>query len=374
MRAAVAAVAVSVMGIVGAVAWGQASGMQEGLRPVTPRGPLEHDEQETIDLFKQAAPSVVFINVKAVREQRINMFMVRPNVVNGAGSGFVWDEQGHIVTNYHVVAEAERSRESELQVVFSDGQGFDAKVVGTAPDQDLAVIKVDAPPERLRPIAVGESEDLQVGQRVLAIGNPFGLDQTLTTGIISALGRTIESLSGKEIRNVIQTDAAINPGNSGGPLLDSAGRLIGVNTAIRSPSGASAGIGFAVPVDTVNEVVSDLVEPGRTPRATLGIVRAEPWVEQRLQIRRGVLIADVAENSGAAKAGLRPTMIRENRRGRYIELGDVIVGMDGQPVNNFFELRQALRDYKPGDTVRLSIVRNSEEFEVPVQLGGRPIE
>lgn len=373
MKTGAMALVIALAGI-GGVAWGQASAAREGLRPVMPRGPLAHDEQETIDLFKQAAPSVVFINVKALREQRINMFMVRPNVVSGAGSGFVWDEAGHIVTNYHVVAELENSRKSELQVVFSDGQGYDATVVGTAPDQDLAVIKVEAPVERLRPISIGESADLQVGQRVLAIGNPFGLDQTLTTGIISALGRTIESLSGKEIRNVIQTDAAINPGNSGGPLLDSAGRLIGINAAIRSPSGGSAGIGFAVPVDTVNEVVSDLIEPGRTPRAALGIIRAEPWLEQRLEIRRGVLIADVAANSGAAKAGLRPTMLRENRRGRYIEVGDVIVGVDGQQVNNFFELRQALREYKPGDTVRVSILRNSEEVEVPVQLGGKQLE
>lgn len=346
----------------------------EGLRPVTPRGPLERDEQETIDLFKDAAPSVVFINIKAVRDQRVSPFMVRPTVVSGSGSGFVWDEEGHVVTNYHVVAEAESSRRAELQVVFADGQGFDATVVGAAPDQDLAVIKVDAPIERLKPIAIGESADLQVGQRVLAIGNPFGLDQTLTTGVISALGRTIESLSGKEIRNVIQTDAAINPGNSGGPLLDSAGRLIGVNTAIRSPSGASAGIGFAVPVDTVNEVVSDLIEPGRAPRVALGIVRAEPWLEQRLGIRRGVLIADVSPDSGAAKAGLRPTMVRETRRGRYVEVGDVIVAIDGTPVNNFFELRQALREYKPDDVVRVTFIRDGEELEIPVKLTSRQVE
>lgn len=221
-------------------------------RAITPRGDLAQDEQTTIDLFRNASPSVVYITTVALRTDRysLNLF----EIPRGTGSGFVWDDEGHIITNFHVIRGASAAR-----VTLADHTTWEARPAGTAPHQDLAMLHINAPRHRLRPLAIGTSSGLQVGQKVFAIGNPFGLDQTLTTGIISALGREITSGTGRTIRGVIQTDAAINPGNSGGPLLDSAGRLIGVNTAIYSPSGSSAGIGFAVPVDTVNQVASQLL-------------------------------------------------------------------------------------------------------------------
>jgi S1-C subfamily serine protease len=259
-------------------------------------------------------------------------------------------------------------------VVFSDGSAVDATVVGFDADQDVAVLKVESTSRMLQPIPLGTSSDLRVGQRVYAIGNPFGLDQTLTTGIISALRRSITSMSGKDIFNVIQTDAAINPGNSGGPLLDSAGRLIGVNTAIRSPSGVSAGIGFAVPVDTINEVVTELINPSMRPDATLGIVRADPRDEKSLGIRRGVLIAQVQEGSGAQLAGLRGTAFRRTRRGTEVRVGDVIVGINDRMVNNFFDLRRALQQFEPGQVVEVSVQRGETVERVNVKLGGRQPE
>ncbi|HQY89734.1 MAG TPA: trypsin-like peptidase domain-containing protein, partial [Tepidisphaeraceae bacterium] len=225
-------------------------------RDVTLRGPLAGDELRTIELFKTASPSVVFITT---RREQVNPFTQNVNEVPaGTGSGFVWDDQGHIVTNFHVIRGS-----SSFVVTLSDQSSYEAKFIGAAPTNDLAVLKIDAPVEKLTPLLLGSSHDLQVGQSVFAIGNPFGLDSTLTIGIVSALGRSIQSPAGVTIEEVIQTDAAINPGNSGGPLMDSAGRLVGVNTAIASPSGASAGIGFAVPVDTVNRVVPQLISSGR---------------------------------------------------------------------------------------------------------------
>ncbi|MBL8745779.1 MAG: trypsin-like peptidase domain-containing protein, partial [Phycisphaerae bacterium] len=292
-----------------------------GVRPVTPRGPLEADERETIDLFERIAPSVVYISVKQVRERPMGFFVDR-DLVEGTGSGFVWDDQGHVVTNFHVVAQA-----NSAEVVLSDGSVWPAKGVGGSEDQDIFVLKIDAPAEKLRPIAVGTSADLKVGQRVMAIGNPFGLDQTLTTGIISALGRRITAVSGKELSGVIQTDAAINPGNSGGPLLDSAGRLIGVNTAIRSPSGASAGIGFAVPVDLVNEVVTEILSPAGPPSASLGIRRADSALERAFGVMRGVMVESVDAGTGAYEAGLRGVQVMQDRRRLYRMAGDVIVAV-----------------------------------------------
>jgi S1-C subfamily serine protease len=218
-------------------------------RPVAQRGELFEDEKRTIDIFKRSSPSAVHITTIGRPSGR------NPGrIPRGTGSGFVWDQEGHIVTNYHVIQGA-----AAAQVTLADGSDWKARLVGEVPDKDLAVLAIDAPPERLHPIPIGTSHDLLVGQKVFAIGNPFGLDQTLTTGTISALGREIESPSGQAISDVIQTDAAINPGNSGGLLLDSAGRLIGVNTAIQSPSGAFAGVGFAIPVDEVNRVVPQLI-------------------------------------------------------------------------------------------------------------------
>jgi S1-C subfamily serine protease len=224
-------------------------------RAVTTRGPLADDEQSTIELFRTVAPSVVHVTNLTVGRDRYSRDVY--TVPRGTGTGFIWDEEGHIVTNFHVIDGA-----SVVRVVLADGSRYDSKRVWGYPDQDLAVIQIDAPKGKLRPIALGTSHDLQVGQRTIAIGNPFGLDHSLTTGVVSALNRQIESVSGRPIRGVIQTSAAINPGNSGGPLLDSAGRLIGVNSAIVSPSGASAGIGFAIPVDEVNRLVPQLITHG----------------------------------------------------------------------------------------------------------------
>lgn len=347
------------------VSWRDASARSDRseMRTVTPRGPLEPDESATIQIFDRVAPSVVYINTKQLVRRQFG-FLVDQDVVEGSGSGFVWDDKGHIITNWHVVGGA-----SEAEVVLSDGSIWNATPVGGIDDLDVFVLRIDAPREKLIPIPLGSSSDLKVGQRVLAIGNPFGLDQTLTTGVISALGRTINAVSGKELSGVIQTDAAINPGNSGGPLLDSAGRLIGVNTAIRSPSGASAGIGFAVPVDIVNEGVSEILAPGAgAPRAVLGINPAAQDLERRLGVTRGVLIGRVSPGSGAEESGLLPT--RQRRDGRYLKVspGDVIVGINQRPVNNFFDLRRALRDAKPDDIVEVRVIREGEEKVIPVRL------
>ncbi|HWN66203.1 MAG TPA: trypsin-like peptidase domain-containing protein, partial [Haliangium sp.] len=240
-------------------------------RAITARGDLAADEAANIELFRSVAPSVVHItNLKAGRDRmNLNVF----EIPQGSGSGFLWDEQGHVVTNYHVIDKADR-----VAVTLYDNTVWPGTIVGAAKDKDLAVVKITAPLEKLRPISVGSSRELQVGQKVFAIGNPFGLDHTLTTGIISGLNREIRSISQRTIYDVIQTDAAINQGNSGGPLLDSAGRLIGINTAIYSPSGAFAGIGFAVPVDTVNRIVPQLVSSGRVVKPGLGISTLRPEI------------------------------------------------------------------------------------------------
>jgi len=325
-------------------------------RPVTARGDLAEDEKSTIELFKRASPSVVYITTLSRRP--VNFFEMT-DVPQGTGSGFLWDRQGHVVTNYHVLKDADSS-----VVTLSDQTNWKATVVGVEPDKDLAVLRISAPAEKLTPILVGTSKGLQVGQKVFAIGNPFGLDETLTTGIVSALGRTIEAVTGRKIQDVIQTDAAINPGNSGGPLLDSAGRLIGVNCQIASPSGASAGIGFAVPVDTVNAVVPELIAHGRIVRPRLGISPANESVARQLGVT-GVLILGVAEGSGAAKAGLRGT--ERDRDGSFI-LGDIIIGVAGQDVANYDDLVSALEKQKIGDTVPVKIVRGDRTTTVDVAL------
>ena len=238
--------------IVSLIRWGGVAGEP---RVVTPRGDLANFEKTTIELFQNASPSVVYLTT---RSRVANPFSMRAvEVEAGSGSGFMWDEQGHIVTNFHVLQEA-----SSARVVMWDQSSYEATLVGGSPDHDLAVLRIAAPPEKLRPVPIGESASLLVGQAVYAIGNPFGLNQTLTTGVLSAKSRIIQSPTGRSIEDVIQIDAAINPGNSGGPLLDSAGRLIGVNTAIYSPSGASAGVGFTIPVDTVNRVVPQIIANG----------------------------------------------------------------------------------------------------------------
>jgi S1-C subfamily serine protease len=326
-------------------------------RTVTPRGDLAEDEKTTIALFKAASPSVVHITTLTNRQDRLTFDLFQ--IPKGTGSGFVWDGKGHIVTNFHVIQGADAA-----QVTLFDQSTWKARVVGSFPDSDLAVLIIDAPQSRLTPIAVGASNDLQVGQKVLAIGNPFGLDRSLTTGVISAVGREIESVTRRPIKNMIQTDAAINPGNSGGPLLDSAGRLIGVNTAIFSPSGTYAGIGFAIPVDEVNRVVPQLIRHGKITRPGLGVQIAPDQVAKQLGLK-GVLIMGVQPDSPAAKAGLRGT--RRDESGR-IQVGDVITAIDGEKVESVNQLLDRLEKYKVGSSVEVTFLRDGKEDKVNVKL------
>ncbi|WP_119287679.1 S1C family serine protease [Azohydromonas sediminis] len=329
-------------------------------RTVAPRGPLGADERATIELFERARESVVYI---ATRQQVRDLFTRNVfSVPRGTGSGFIWDDAGHVVTNAHVIEGA-----SEAVVRLADGREVQAALVGVSPSHDLAVLKIGVPFDRPPAVPLGTSHDLRVGQRVYAIGNPFGLDWTLTTGIVSALDRSLPSDSGATIEHLIQTDAAINPGNSGGPLLDSAGRLIGVNTAIYSPSGASAGIGFAVPVDTVNRVVPQLIRHGRYIRPSLGI-ELDDALNQRLSRAlgvEGVFVLRVLPGSGAERAGLRG--IRRGADGRW-QPGDVIVGIDGRPVASVGQLLGRLDDFRVGERVRLQLRRDGRSVEVDVVL------
>ena len=328
-------------------------------RPVVARGDLAADEQSTIELFESCSQSVAYISPMATRVRR-SLFGFGDTVVEtGTGSGFIWDQQGHVVTNYHVIQGADA-----CLVTLPDGSSYEASLVGVAPDKDIAVLHIDAEAEALVPIAVGASHDLRVGQKVFAIGNPYGFDFTLTTGIVSALDRQMRSTSDRTIKGMIQTDAAINPGNSGGPLLDSAGRLIGMNTIIYSESGASAGIGFAVPVDTINRVVPQLIAHGQVIKPGLGIYPASDRLARRLNVR-GVLIAGVTENSGAEAAGLQPATV--DQRGR-ISLGDVIVGIEDEPTPDANALFDVLEEHKIGQTVQVTIERRGKRLVVPVTL------
>jgi S1-C subfamily serine protease len=329
-------------------------------RTVTPRGDLAADEQATIALFEAARDSVVFIaTVQRVVDPWTRNALQVPR---GTGSGFLWDRLGHVVTNHHVVAGA-----SGATVRLADGRAFAATLVGSSPAHDLAVLRIGLGADRPGPLPVGTSHDLRVGQKVFAIGNPFGLDWTLTTGIVSALNRELPTETGGAIEGLIQTDAAINPGNSGGPLLDSAGRLIGVNTAIFSPSGASAGIGFAVPVDTVNRVVPQLIATGRYVRPALGI-RVEHQLNAALARRygiEGVFVLEVERGSPAARAGLRPARLGGD--GAF-EPGDVIVAVDGRPVARVADLLNALDRFSPGAEVTVTLMRDGRRTDVRVVL------
>jgi S1-C subfamily serine protease len=330
-------------------------------RTVTPRGELAADEKTTIELFKAVSPSVVHITNLAA--QRDHFTLDVQLVPRGSGTGFIWDTNGYVVTNYHVVEGA-----STVRVILADHSSFDSSQVWGYPDKDLAIIRINAPREKLKPIVVGTSNDLQVGQQTFAIGNPFGLDHSLTTGIVSALGREIESANGRPIRGVIQTSAAINPGNSGGPLLDGNGRLIGVNTAILSPSGTFAGIGFAIPVDEVNRVVPQLVAHGKVVRPRLGVQLAEDRQARQLGItdaNRGALILQVPPGTPAHKAGLRGTTYNP---GSGPVLGDIIVAVDSKPVLSGGDLFSVLEEYKPGDTVTVTYLRNGGRLETKATL------
>jgi len=358
----IAVVVIVVVAVWTIPATGQRSTASEASpRPVQRRPALQDDERATVDLFERSRGSVVYITTqtRVVDLWTRNQF----ETPRGTGSGFVWDERGDIVTNFHVVAGASGAR-----VRLSDGRDVAAALVGTSPAHDLAVIRIDVtrPPA---PLPVGTSNDLRVGQKTFAIGNPFGLDWTLTSGIISALDRSLPEDNGSLIEHLIQTDAAVNPGNSGGPLLDSAGRLIGVNTAIFSPSGASAGVGFAVPVDTVNRVVPQLIGRGTYTRPVLGIDVDEDLnrvITDRFDTK-GVAVLRVPPGSAAASAGLQG--IRTQADGT-ITLGDVIVAVDGKEVDAVARLLSRLDDYAVGDMVRLTVVRGGQRREVSVRLQG----
>ncbi len=331
-------------------------------RPIAPAGELAADEKATINLFKQSSQSVVYVTSTAVgRDFALNI----EEIPRGSGSGFMWDEQGHIVTNFHVVENSNR-----FKVTLADQSTWDAVGIGAAPDKDLAVLRIDAPAERLRPLLIGTSADLEVGQKVFAIGNPFGLDQTLTTGVISGLGRQIQARTGRTIDGMIQTDAAVNPGNSGGPLLDSRGRLIGVNTAIFSPSGASAGIGFAIPVDTVQRIVPQIIRHGVVRRPSLAVDFFPDALTRRLGIS-GALIGRIDPGGAAAQAGLHPS--RRTVDGDIL-WGDLIVAVDGQQVETVEELLTKIENHDVGDRVKLSIRRGlgtdePQAMEVEATLG-----
>ncbi len=328
-----------------------------GGRAVSEASELTAEERATIRLFEDAAPSVCFITTSNLRQDFFDRNITE--IPRGTGSGFVWDQEGHIVTNFHVLRGADKAR-----VTLSDQSTWEATLVGFAPEKDLAVLRIDAPARKLRPIPVGASDRLRVGQSVFAIGNPFGLDQTLTTGIVSALDREIKSVAGIPIRGAIQTDAAINPGNSGGPLLDSSGRLIGVNTAIYSPSGASAGIGFSIPVDVVRWVIPELIQYGEVRRAGLGVELAQQRTIDRFGLD-GPLIINVIPDGPADKAGLRPT--RRSQQGEIL-LGDIIVGINGKEVTSYSDLFLALEPFKPGETVTVRVLRDNETLDVPITL------
>ncbi|KAK7844218.1 protease Do-like 1, chloroplastic [Quercus suber] len=323
----------------------------------TPRK-LQTDELATVRLFQENTPSVVYITNLAVKQDAFTLDVLE--VPQGSGSGFVWDKQGHVVTNYHVIRGA-----SDLRVTLADQTTYDAKVVGFDQDKDVAVLRVDAPKDKLRPIPVGISADLLVGQKVFAIGNPFGLDHTLTTGVISGLRREISSAAtGRPIQDVIQTDAAINPGNSGGPLLDSSGSLIGINTAIYSPSGASSGVGFSIPVDTVGGIVDQLVRFGKVTRPILGIKFAPDQSVEQLGVS-GVLVLDAPASGPAGKAGLQST--KRDAYGRLI-LGDIITSVNGKKVTNGSDLYRILDQCKVGEKVTVEVLRGDHKEKIPVTL------
>lgn len=325
---------------------------------------LDADEQANVNVFRQSSPSVVNITTaKAITAPSSDVTLNLGRIPAGTGSGFLWDRQGHVVTNYHVVKGSDFVR-----VKLTDGTEWDAEILGVAPEFDIAVLKINAPETKLIPLAVGRSDNLLVGQKVFAIGNPFGLDQTLTTGIVSGLGREINSQSGEKIRGVIQTDAAINPGNSGGPLLDSQGRLIGVNTAILSRSGSSAGVGFAVPVNTVEATVPLLISGEMVDRGYLGLALAPMQIAKQVS-DEGVVILGIAQGSPAADANLRST--QRDGEGEVV-WGDVVISLNGLRITDSEALLVRLQEFHAGDEVVLGVKRGEEYARVPIRLSSRP--
>ena len=315
------------------------------------------DEANTTEVFSKASPSVVYVTNTALRRDLFSLNV--QEIPRGSGTGFVWDKSGLVVTNYHVIAGAHR-----LIVTLNDQREYAAEVIGVAPEKDLAVLRIKEPPDNLQSLPLGDSSELSVGRKVLAIGNPFGLDTTLTTGIVSALGREIQAPGGRTIRGVIQTDAAINPGNSGGPLLNSLGQLVGVNTAIYSPSGASAGIGFAIPVNTVKDVVPQLIAYGKVLRPIIGVeLASDSWI-RRYRIE-GVPVVHVYPGLPAASAG----MVGARRISRLeVQLGDIITGIDEREIRSNDDYLDALESHKPGDTVTVHTRRKDRELSFEVKL------
>jgi S1-C subfamily serine protease len=325
---------------------------------VLPAAALLPDEDNTIGVFREASPSVVFVTNVALGQ---NQYMDEFAIPQGAGSGFVWDKQGHVVTNFHVVQGGDA-----FLVTFDDQTQVEAKLVGSDANKDIAVLQIQETSEKLKPISVGSSDKLQVGQQALAIGNPFGLDHSLTKGVISAIGRVVQGIGGVTIHDMIQTDAAINPGNSGGPLLDSSGHLIGMNTMIYSRSGSSAGIGFAVPVAFIKRIVPQLIQYGKVIRPGIGIsVLTSGQKYYLLGDQDGVVVDQVVRGGPAAKAGLRGG--RHLPGGRYSP-GDVIVGIDDHAVKDYDDLFNALDLYKVGDTVTVKIQRDGKDRVFSIRL------
>ncbi len=320
---------------------------------------LSGEERRDIDVFRGASASVVFITSIALQRDYFSLDVLQ--IPQGTGSGFVWDRAGHVVTNFHVIQEGDR-----FSVTLSDQSEWPAEVVGAAPGKDVAVLRIKAPQEKLTPLPVGRSRELLVGQRVLAVGNPFGLDHSLTVGVVSALGRELTAPNGRRIRDVVQTDAAINPGNSGGPLLDSAGRLIGVNTAIYSPSGVSSGIGFAIPADVVARLVPQLIEHGRLIEPGIG-VELNATLDQlaRRAGVEGVVVYRVEPGGPAEQAGLEGPRVAGGRR---VVLGDVIVGLQGKPVRTQNDLLDAFEAAGAGATVTLTVARDGARRDVRMKL------
>ena len=345
----------------GEVPFGEPLAAREQAQRMTQRGALGDDELAVVDLFERTSPAVVYITTLGQRPNFVTG-MIR-EIARGTGTGFVWDLNGHIVTNYHVIEDAARG--ARVQVVLADQTTHDATVVGASPQHDLAVLQIEPPPG-LQTVTIGDSESLRVGQSVYAIGNPFGLSASLSTGIVSALDRQIQSVSNHRIEDVIQIDATINPGNSGGPLLDSAGRVVGVNTAIASRTGESAGIGFAIPVDTVRRVVPALVATGEYSPPRLG-VETRPRISASI-VRRlgtsGVLVLTVAQGSGAAEAGIQGSQMRGNN----LIPGDIVQAIDGAPVRSLAELQTVLDRHRPGDIVVVTLWRNGRTSDVSVRL------
>jgi S1-C subfamily serine protease len=314
------------------------------------------DEVNTIQVFQAVSP--VTVNVSTLRLERYLFSLDTTEVPAGTGTGFIWDQVGHVVTNFHVISDA-----SKVMVTFKDGRSVPARLVGTEERKDIAVLQVEVPPG-IDPIHLANSSELHVGQKAIAIGSPFGLDQTLTKGVISALGRQIQGVGGVTIKDMIQTDASINPGNSGGPLLDSRGYLIGMNTMIFSKTGSSAGIGFAVPSNTIKRIVTELIRYGRVKQPGMGISPFPDNVTARLGLV-GVLLMEVTPGGPAQVAGLHGTT--RNRRGEIL-LGDLIVAVNDQPVVNYDALYSALDDHKLGETVSVTYVRDRRRHTVTVKL------